>query len=318
MKVAVLGAGAMGCMIGSFFSRTGHQTLLVDHYKEHMDKIQKDGLQMKFNGKELVIPMQTASENVKYEPVDLVIILVKAMATGSVLEENGALIGEHTFVCTLQNGLGNERAILPFVSEERIIKGSLRLASRLIEPGVIESTSMRGVTNVVLGLLRENEAAEKMIGEMIKVFTEVGLEAVHQKDINTYIWKKAVNNICVNAVCGITGLHVREYLTGPGGRELLEHCLDEVIAVAEKEGASLQRDDVLINLYENTLPKIGDHIPSTAQDIMRKRPTEIDFLNGYISRQGQKYGIATPVNDTITAIVKLIESGYAIQEKTHV
>ena len=310
MNIAILGAGAMGCMVASYLARAGHSVLLIDNYKAHLDKIEKDGLSMLLNGEEYTLPMRVIHPKQSYAPVDVLIVLVKALATHSALSEHRDLIGEHTVVCTLQNGLGNADVLSEFAPEDHIIKGSLRLASRLVAPGRIECTSMPGVVNVVLGAQNESADSQHAVEELAAAFTASGLNAAHHSNIDTFIWKKAVNNICINAVCGLSDLDVSKFLTHPSGKELLTACLQEVVAVAKHEGADLDVDTVLKNLYENTLPKIGHHVPSTAQDIQNRRPTEIDFLNGYISRQGKKYGILTPVNDTITALVKLKELSY--------
>lgn len=313
MKIAILGAGAMGSLIGAFLKKSGEDVLLVDPYEEHMRKIRTDGLTLHLNGEEEIVKMDTVTSPNGQQPVDLLIVLVKGNYTDSALAGAKALIGSNTYLLTLQNGLGNSEVLKKYVSEDHVLKGVMKIASHMEAPGVIASKTMAGVPALFLGCECQEKKAIDVAKKLEADFQSVDVCALYKEDIDFYIWSKAVNNIAVNCACGIARVSIRDFLSTEDGWKILDGCVSEVVAVANAKGISLEKEAVIKTIRENTIPKIGSHLPSSAQDMKAQKITEIDTLNGAIVRMGQQLQIPTPCNAFIMHFVKVIEANYKNQ-----
>lgn len=311
MKYAILGAGAMGSLIGAHFAKGGAEVILIDPYEAHMNVIASDGLTMTVNGTPEVLRMKAVTAPEEVGICDVVIVLVKGLHTVNALKGARNLFGEKTYALTLQNGIGTEDNLLTALPAEKILKGVMHITSKLTAPGAIESMINYERANVHIGSYCPSSEANDTAQAVVADLCAGGLNAVFDQEIEEAIWAKAVNNISANAACGIVRLPLGIYCTHKDGRFLLETCIKEVISVAEAHGVkNLDFERVIRFIEEHTIPKFGTHLPSTAQDMKAKRKTEIDSLNGAISRLGDRYGIATPVNDVIAAMTHLIEDNY--------
>lgn len=314
MKYAILGAGAMGSLIGAHLAKGGAEVVLVDPFEAHMKAIASDGLTMTVNGTPQVHQMKAVTVPNAVGMCDVVIVLVKGLYTKSALEGAKCLFDEHTFALTLQNGIGTEENLLTILPADKILKGVMHITSKLTAPGAIESMINYERVNVHVGSFNKSIEADAKAQEVAGDLSAGGLNAVFDQEIEAAIWAKAVNNISSNAACGITRLPLGIYCTHPDGRFLLESCIREILAVAECHGVKgLDFDNIMRFIEEHTIPRFGTHLPSTAQDMKARKKTEIDALNGAISRLGKRYGVPTPVNDVIAAMTHLIEDNYEKQ-----
>ena len=144
--------------------------------------------------------------------------------------------------------------------------------------------------------------------ELDLIFNEV---LTSSDNINDFIWGKAVNNIAINSACAIARLNIGSFLSEPKGWFITEQCIREVIAVANAKGIKLNFDTVTESIQKNTIPKFGSHYPSTAQDVMNKKTTEIETLNGAIVKYGKQLGIPTPYNECVAAFIQVIQNHYS-------
>jgi len=278
-----------------------------------MDKIQNDGLELCLNGTVENIKMKTAYSSEGLKPVDVLIILVKGMYTKEALAGTKNLIDSHTYVLTLQNGLGNTDNISELIPKEQILQGVMKITSQMTGPGKIKCNTMNNITAVYMGSVTHDEQADYVAKELVHDLNSIRVQAEFEDNIEFYIWSKAVNNISINSACGIVRTTIGNYCTHPMGRRILENCIKEVVAVAYAKGITLNYDAIMKSLDENTIPKIGTHLPSTAQDVKAKKVTEINYLNGAISKYGKALGIPTPMNDAITYFIHVIEDNYENQ-----
>lgn len=313
MKIAILGAGAMGSLIGAFLKKSGEDVLLVDPYEEHMNKIRTEGLTLHLNGGEEKIRMDTVTDPNGQQPVDVLVVLVKGNYTDSALAGAKDLIGNDTYLLTLQNGLGNSDVLKKYVSEDHVLKGVMKIASHMEAPGMIASKTMEGVPALFLGCERDDNKAIAVVKRLEKDFQSIQIYALYKEDIDFYIWSKAVNNIAVNCACGIARVSIANFLSTENGWNILNGCVEEVVAVANAKSIPLEKEAVIKTIKENTIPKIGSHLPSSAQDMKAGKITEIDTLNGAIVRMGEQMQIATPYNAMIMNFVKVIETNYQNQ-----
>ncbi len=311
-RIALIGAGAMGAVLGAYMQKGGGEVTLVDPFKEHMDKIRERGLILNSSSKEPeIVKMRTAYDADNIGIMDYVIIMVKGYLTKEALEGARKAIGEDTFVCTFQNGLGNVEIIEEIVDKEKILYGCLNMASILKSPGEVYGNLFDEV-NVYVGSVAKGEKQKKAGEELARILTEGGANSLYEENIDFHVWSKAMVNIIVNPTCALVRLNGQQAGRNRYFQQIVIKLTQETLAVAEAKG--IQGLD-FTTFFTKVLPaakkSAGDHYPSMAQDVMMtKRPTEIDFLNGAIVKMGKELGIETPVNETITNLIKTIETNY--------
>lgn len=311
MKYAVLGAGAMGSIIGATLSKGGQEVLLVDPYREHMDRIAAKGLSLTFGSITETVRMQTCSNPAEAGEVDVVVLLVKGFMSETAIEGARRLFGKNTFICTLQNGLGNVEILEGLFPRDMILQGVIHLAGRMVGPGEVSGDKYRE-TDLYVGSLVKEGPAVVAAETMARHLSDGGLTTEYKPDVEKEIWRKAVINTCLNAPCGVLRLRGREYFSHPEGKRLAADIAGECAAVAAAKGIIIDVDEAMRYMEMGTRTR-SEHYPSMAQDMMNRRKTEIDFLNGAIVKYGLELGISTPVNDTITRFVKIIEDNYGTQ-----
>lgn len=311
-KIALIGAGAMGCVLGAYLAKGGADVVLVDPFKEHMDKIAKDGLILNNAEGTEVVKMKTAYTAEEIGTMDYVIIMVKGTLTEVALKGAMPAIGPDTWVCTFQNGLGNVELIEKEIPKEKILYGCLNMTSILKGPGEIYGNLFDEV-HVYIGSVVTQDAQVAAGEALAEIFTQGGAASKYCKDdIDTHVWSKALVNIVANASLGLVRLRGQDCATHPAYQQIVIKLSQEALAVADAKGVPGLD---FATFFTKTIPAArksgGDHYPSMAQDIMMtKKKTEIDFLNGAIARMGKELGIAVPVNETITWLVKTIEDNY--------
>ena len=305
MKIVMLGAGALGSTIGGTLAMAKNEVYFVDMWKEHVDKINAQGLHMTDESNDWYVKVDARTNGEGIDEADLVIVLVKSFATKSAVEQlkKTNVIGENTVVMSLQNGLGNEETIASVVGEENVISGKTYVGGRLIEAGYI-SAGGKGKWTYIGEL---NGAKTERIQKVCDVFNEAGLLCEVSDNIKGLIWDKLLINVAAGALCGITRLpygplYEEEYI-----KEVAVDAIQEAINVAKAAGVKLKSEDPEYPWYAASEGLPATFKTSILQSLELKRPTEIDFINGSVCEWGKKYNIPTPVNKTLVACVKGIE-----------
>lgn len=313
MKIAVLGAGAIGSMLGMFLQEGGADLCLVDPFKAHMDKIATEGLKLTSTaGEDKVVKMKTFTSPDDVGVVDLIIVLVKGLYTHDALKGASKMIGENTYVLTCQNGLGQEEALREFFPDEKILMGCLGFSSVLKNPGEIYGTINRnpGKVHLYVGCYDPKNGPVELAKQIIAYAVKGSLNAHYAENVLIPIWEKAASNTSCNALCGIVRLTLGQTYEIPEGKAIHNSIMRELCTVGNAMGVPIDAEKLIHYFEDVTFAGVCKHYPSTAQDIFNKKQTEIDFLNGAISRYGRKLGIPTPYNDMITNFVKVIEANY--------
>jgi 2-dehydropantoate 2-reductase len=303
MKIAIVGAGAMGCLYGAQLSTLPeNQIYLLDVWQDHLDAINRDGIQMDEDGSFQTYDQVKACRHA-YEvgPVDLAIIFVKSTMTKQAMADNKALIKDITVVLTLQNGLGNVEAICEVVHADHVLAGTTAHGATMLGPGRMKHA---GKGKTVIGELSgELTDRVRMIADM---FSKAGLETEPSDNAVGLIWGKLLSNVGLNALTAITGLLNGQLLDYPETEELMTMAVLEAKAVADAKGIRLSYDDAVEHtraLCRATAPNRS----SMLQDVSNGRKTEIDMINGAIVREGRVLGIDTPINLALTNLIKTIE-----------
>lgn len=305
MKICMLGTGSLGSTIGGTLAQGGSEVYFVDQWKEHIDKINENGLKMTDEKEDWYVKVDAITSAEGMGPVDLVIVLVKSFATKeavSQLKETN-VIGENTLVMSLQNGLGNEETIAEVVGEANVISGKTYVGGRLLSPGYV-SAGVKGKYTYIGELTGE---ITDRIQAVCDEFNKAGLLCEVSDNIKGLIWDKLLINVAAGALCGITRLpygplYEEEYI-----KETAVAAIQEGIDVAKAAGVKLKSEDPEYPWYAASEGLPETFKTSILQSLELKRPTEIDFINGSVVEWGKKFGIPTPVNRTLVTCVKGIE-----------
>ena len=305
MKICMLGTGSLGSTIGGTLAQGGSEVYFVDQWKEHIDKINENGLKMTDEKEDWYVKVDARTSAEGMGPVDLVIVLVKSFATKeavSQLKETN-VICENTLVMSLQNGLGNEETIAEVVGEANVISGKTYVGGRLLSPGYV-SAGVKGKYTYIGELTGE---ITDRIQAVCDEFNKAGLLCEVSDNIKGLIWDKLLINVAAGALCGITRLpygplYEEEYI-----KETAVAAIQEGIDVAKAAGVKLKSEDPEYPWYAASEGLPETFKTSILQSLELKRPTEIDFINGSVVEWGKKFGIPTPVNRTLVTCVKGIE-----------
>lgn len=303
MKICMLGSGALGSALGGVLTEGGNDVWLIDAWAGHVDAMNSRGLTLRDGGVDRTAKVKAATAPDGIGPADLVVVLVKSFHTREAIERAGAIVGPHTVVMSLQNGLGHEEILAEVVGKERVLAGKTYAGGVLLGPGhVIAGT--RG-KRTFIGELdgRITERATKIAA----TFSAAGLPTEVSADIMGTMWDKLLINVATGALSGITRLSYGGLYSVPEVRECALAAVAEGISVAKALGVKLtsERPEDAWTLAGEGLPR--EFKASMLQSIEKGAPTEVDFINGSVVRWGERANVPTPVNRALVACIKGIE-----------
>ncbi|HQZ89024.1 MAG TPA: 2-dehydropantoate 2-reductase [Thermomicrobiales bacterium] len=307
MKVVVVGAGAMGGLIGTRLSVTGHNVVLYDTWTEHVDTINRHGIVIhELDDSILRYRIQATTQPPQLDGVDLLLIEVKSYDTLKALRPFAGLVPTDTFVLSLQNGLGNldlARAALP--NHERLLIGTTAHGSAVLGPGRLRHTG-KGAT--VIGDPTTPPTPRFDLAPLRRALTRSGFDTEISSNIHTAVWNKLVANIAINALTAITGVRNGDLLDDPDLQPIIARLVAETVAVMQAAGVPAGMDDPL-GYARKVMRDTSVASSSMLQDIRYGRQTEVDAINGAVARLGAELGVPTPVNRLLTTLVHNRERG---------
>jgi len=303
MKIAILGAGALGCAIGSTLTEGGHETWLIDRSPAHVGAMCRDGLQVDDADGSRRVKVRAATRAAEVGAVDLVVVLVKSFHTDSAMRGALDLIGPDTLVLSLQNGLGHEDVLADIVGRERVLAGKTYVGGVLRAPGHIQ----RGVSGKLTYIGELDGQLTRRVRTVAEAFNASGLATQVSDNILGTMWDKLLINVATGAVTGITRLTYGQLYQEPALKATALAAVAEAMAAAKAAGIRLSMTDAeqAWNLAaEGLAPEFKT---SMLQSLEKGSVTEIDFINGAVVRWGERLGVPTPVNSTLVACIKGIE-----------
>jgi 2-dehydropantoate 2-reductase len=308
LKVAIVGAGALGCAIGGTLAQAGHAVTLINRNQAHVDAINATGLRMRTDAGYSTVGVRAAVSAGGLGTVDLVILLVKSFHTQEAMQANAGLVGPQTTVLSLQNGLGHEDILAEIVGRERIIAGKTYVGGVLLGPGEI----IAGVhgKETVIGEL--DGRISQRVREIAEVFTAAGLATQVSSNIVGTIWDKLLVNVSTGALSGITRLPYGPLYQLPEIEAAAIAAVEEAMAVAVASGVQLTTRDARSAWLKASAGLPADFKTSMLQSLEKGSVTEIDFINGAVVRWGERCGVPTPVNRTLVACIKGIERALSV------
>ncbi len=309
IKVAVLGAGAMGCLFGGLLSEKGLDVVLIDVWKEHVDEINSKGLKVMGHGGDRIIQVKATVDPKSLKPVDAIIIMCKATALEQALNNSKNIIGDNTMLMSFQNGIGHEEIMQRIAGKDKVLGGSTTQASSIQGPGIIQNHA-----SLPSWIGEYDGGHSQRVKDLAETFTAHGLETIAEKDIKRRKWMKLFALTAIGPLSAIFDLHHTDlYISNKNqkiSRNLGKNIILETREVARADGVEVSENDCL-EMFNRIVESRQTNKSSMAFDVLKSRITEIDFISGAVSKIGKKYGIKTPLNDLMYNIIKIKEGTYS-------
>ncbi|MBF0710448.1 MULTISPECIES: ketopantoate reductase family protein [unclassified Gemella] len=304
MRFLFAGAGALGARFGFMLHQNGEDVTWIDTWKEHVEKIRQDGLKVIIDDKDLGnFPIPISYPEELSGEFDVVFVATKSMQLKSMLESIKHVFKPDTKVICILNGLGHVDTLKEYVDPENILIGVTLWTSGLGGPGVLNA---HGTGKTEVKQVEESDKSRSL--EIVDVLNKSGLNMVYSDNVYQSIWHKVGLNCVFNSYCTIIDCNIGEYGSYEGHQRLTDMILNEVVAVGRAEGVDVKYDVISGNISRIFPPELaGLHYPSLTQDMKNGRLTEIDYLNGAVSKLGRKHNIPTPVCDLVTELIHIKE-----------
>ena len=308
MRIAVIGAGAMGSVFGVKLKGPGVEVVLHDINAPHIEAIRSSGLILGDGSGERVVRIAATADIAEVRDADLALVLVDSNATADVAPLLPAVLAGEGIALTLQNGIGNVEALVAALGPERVVAGSTFNSAAFVEPGRVRHTN---VGPTVIGL--PAGPPTERVRALARQLTAAGFPTETSDNAMGHVWAKFVLNCAINPVTALTGLRPGEVMRHAPTAQLLQWLLDEILAVAAAKGIRLPDPDLRRHVLEHAFERYNR--PSMLQHVESGRRTEIESLNGALVREAKALGVAVPHNETIWAAVSGIDARHA-RERT--
>lgn len=304
MKIAVIGAGAMGCFFGSIFAPK-NEVIFLDSFQKQIDAINTNGVTVEeYDGTSHNHKNVKAYKSGEYnENVDIVVVLVKSTMTKEALEANKNLFKDDTIVLTLQNGAGNDRKISEFVNKENIIIGTT--TNNCTNLGNA-TTRHNGPGSITIG---SNYNRNDFLAKLEAIFKEANTEIIVSNDIQRVLWTKILVNLSINSFTALIQTPIGYMVKNDYAWNFAKRLIYEAVEVAEADGTYFDRREALEMVRKVTIDA-GNGYSSMYQDRMHKVKMEIDSINGAIVEQAKQYGVPTPYNSLVVDLIHAVEGAY--------
>jgi len=300
MRIAVVGAGAMGSVYGGRLALAGHDVTLIDLRADHVAAINQHGLRLSGVNGEEVIRIPAVTDATGLAPAELVIVFVDANATQAAAATAARLLRPDGSVLTLQNGIGNVEALSAVLGAAGVVGGITLNSANLPAAGHADH-SHEGPSWIGELDGRRSPRVEALAAQL----AEAGFETIVTTDVLAQIWNKFLLNCAINPLSAITGLLPGEIAETRALDALQAKLVEEVIAVAQAKGIRLPDPDPLSTVRAHCRERFNR--PSMLQHVEQGRRTEIDALNGALVREAAALGLLVPYNDAVARLVKGVE-----------
>lgn len=305
MKIIIVGPGAMGLLLYGLLQKTKQDVRILDKDPDRARRIKKDGIRIDGHWTSRWQDVPITADPSEYRDADFWFICVKAYDTKNVVKSIAPYVGERASVVSFQNGAGNIELLAEVFGTGRVLLAVASLGATLVDEGHV---NYAGEGEIVLG--RMDGAMTVDCKSLRELFQKAKVPVKLSRDVQAVLWSKLIINAGINAVAAITGLKNGQIMRTEGSRHLAEQAITEAHKVAKRKRIKLLYDDVLAKA-ESVCESTSGNTCSMLSDVQRRKPTEIDAINGAILRQAQSLGVKTPVNSFLFDAVKALESNYS-------
>jgi 2-dehydropantoate 2-reductase len=304
MKMCIIGCGAVGSLFAAHLAKTGDaEVWAYDVWREHTDTIRRNGLRLS-GAADFTARLNATSDAQELPRCDYGIVATKAIHTKSAIAQTAHIFDANSAVCSVQNGVGTEEIIAEHV--KYVIRGTTFPAGHPIAPGHI-GYDIQGDTWI--GPFEPSATPMNKVEELAGLMTRSGMNTIAMPDARGAQWTKLIFNASTNPVGALTLLHHGAATRFPPTHKLFNDLIVEGEAVAKKLGIVLHGDPR--QLVQKGAAAPGKHNASMLQDVLAKRQTEVDFMNGAIVQLGEKVGVPTPLNKAMWELIKGLERSWS-------
>ena len=304
MRICIVGCGAVGSLFAAHLAKAGEaEVWAYDVWKDHVEAMRQHGLRLS-GAADFTARLNATSNPKEIPPCDYGIVATKAIHTKSAIAQVAHVFRQNSAVCSVQNGVGNEEIIAEHV--KFVIRGTTFPAGHPISPGHI-CFDIKGDTWI--GPFEPTQTPMQKVEELSGFLTRSGMNTIALRDARGAQWTKLIFNAATNPVGALTLLHHGAATRFEPTGNLFNLLIAEGEAVAKKIGIELHGDPR--NLVQKGANAPGKHRASMLQDVLAKRQTEVDFMNGAIVEWGNKVGVPTPLNQALWALIKGLEHSWS-------
>jgi len=303
-NIAVVGAGAMGSLFGGLLAEKGLDVTLIDVWKDHINEINRKGLKMVGYGGDRYIPVKATDNPSEMPSADIILVQCKAANTADAIKNAKSIIQNETVAISFQNGLGNEETIAEIIGEEKVLGGLTAQGANMEGPGIV-----RNHAELPSWIGEMSGEQSNRVDRICGILSDHGLPTHPSQNIRKQIWNKLFANIAISPMSGITNLSLLDLFEKDDSKDLAFALVDEALKVAQAEGLDIGQDEsreVLLKIIASEQTNKS----SLCVDLLNKRKTEIDFINGSVVRLAEKHGIVTPLNKAMVVLVNTLENQY--------
>ncbi len=302
MKVAIIGPGALGCLLAAKFSLSGEEVWLVDYRPERAELINRQGLLLKTQEGTDVKVKVAAGLPGELGPVDLAILTVKAHQTAAAAQGLPLLLGAGGLALTLQNGLGNLEEMAKVAGPEHLLGGASILGVTKLREGEV---LLAGLGPTYVGPPPDSQVSLDEVEKVAALFRRAGLPCEVRGDIEAVLWEKLLVNVGINPLTALLQVTNGDLLNLPPAWEVAVAAATETLDVAWASGIHLNVDPE--TRLKEVCTATAANRSSMLQDITAGRKTEIEALNAQVAARGENYGVPTPVNHLLTQLIRALE-----------
>ena len=302
MKIAVVGAGAMGSIFGARLMQGGHDVILVDVAEPLVEKVNRDGVTIVRGDEEVATKVPATTDPTSVGVVDAVVVFTKCYHTSSAANAARPLVGPDTVIASLQNGWGNGDVIAEVFPEDQIVLGVTYNSGTVLD---VARVAHPGVGPTILGPFAGDDTAGAH--RLASAIEDGGLEATVAAPVQLEIWKKLILNAAALPAAALTGMNSGALTAHDGMHALVTATGREAVAVAQALGYPIDEDE-RIGYIHGLLERAGSTKASMLQDFEAGRQTEIDVVNGAVVRAADENAVDVPLNRAFVQLVKGWES----------
>ena len=306
MKIAVIGAGAMGSIYASFLAQSNNDVLAIDLWEDHINAINTNGLRVSgFSGDKTVKNIKVSKDINDAKGYELFIIATKAAGVGPVASKLSKIVSKDSIILTIQNGLGAGERIASFMPTDNILLGVAQgFGASMIGPGHARHNNMS-----MIRIGEMNGGITQRLDNLVQVWCDAGFNAKSFEDIEQLIWEKFVCNVAWSGSCSIFKKTLGQVMENEDMFNIAKGCALEARKMGDLRKVNFTFDDTVDYITEFG-KKLLNSKPSMLQDVEAQRLSEIDAINGMVVTLGKEHNVETPYNSAVSSIIKAQEADY--------
>lgn len=303
MKIAIIGPGALGCLMAALLADAGNEVWILDHDDIRVSGLSGRGLVLERDGRRRLIPVKASARPAEIGPVEASMLCVKSHDVSSALKRSAPLLTSDTLLIAFQNGILHLNVLKNEFGHANWAIGVTSLGSTLIGPGHVRHGGS-GITRI--GFLQSVD--NSLLNPSATALTEAGIETRVVDNILEHVWGKLLINVGINALTAILDCPNGALLESGSATRRMTEAVREASVVGEAKGIRVTGDPVAMAI--EVCKSTAGNISSMLQDVRKKRLTEIDAINGAVVAEAARLGIPAPINRELVREIKEIEKRY--------